>query len=54
MVARAAMHRPDPGVGPRNAMAGDGVRPHDENLNVLGGQRVQTVGEVVIHPEDFR
>jgi hypothetical protein len=40
--------------GPRNAMPGDGVRPDDEKLNVLGGQRVQHLGEVAIHPKDFR
>ena len=35
-------------------MAGDGVHPHDEKPNVLGGQRVQHLGEVAIHPKDFR
>jgi hypothetical protein len=35
-------------------MAGDVVRPHYEKLNVLVGQRVQHLGEVAIHPKDFR
>ena len=35
-------------------MAGDDVRPHDEKLAVLGGQRVQHLGEVAIDPKDFR
>ena len=54
LITRSARRDREILCSPRNAMAGDGVRPHDEKLNVLGGQRVQHLGEVAIDPKDFR